>query len=101
MKAIYLALLFTIPSFACDQAYIKIGSGYKFAEREIYFTKKDGTQYKFSDPISARFEVGMECGAITFGVSHHSQWATGKPFNNEDEPHKSEFFIDYKWEFNL
>jgi hypothetical protein len=73
----------------CSPVYAKVGAGYKFVE------------YKYSDfayvsPYSARIEVGVECGSLSFGVAHQSQWATGWPVNKVEEPNKTEIFIDYK-----
>ena len=54
-----------------------------------------------NDPITARFELGMECvwENVTCGISHHSQFLSGFPFNNNMEYQKTEVFVDYK--FNL
>lgn len=75
--------------------YGKVGAGYKFDEIELIDLD---TNERMNDPLTARFELGKECAAWSYGVSHHSQWLTGKPFNNKDEYSKSELFIDYKWE---
>jgi hypothetical protein len=101
-----LFLLLLIPSIAmaCDnhrEIYVKIGTGYK-VDQDRYFNYR-GVQYKYldRDPYSARFEIGIEQGRWTYGVSHHSQWASGFPFNDRGEPYKTEVFIDYRygWEF--
>ncbi len=82
--------------------YVKVGAGYKFDEPTMYWTNHDtGVVNKQDDPISARLEVGLEDGNWTYGVSHHSQWATGYPFNNEGEHYKTEVFIDYTYRFKL
>ena len=80
----------------CDEIYIKAGTGYKFDEQDS--VNLMGVDYKYADvsKYSARFETGVQCGNLTWGISHHSQWATGAPFNDTGEYYKTEFFIDYK-----
>ncbi len=102
MKKLILVLLFLSSHvFSCDGPYLKIGAGYKFQETDHFHNVETGgrTNIHFSDPVSARIELGIEKGNLSYGVSHHSQWRTGFPFNNEDEIQKTEVFIDYK--FNL
>jgi hypothetical protein len=78
--------------------YIKIGSGYKLVETDhIVRTTGEKVYFHTGGKISARIEIGKESGNWTYGVSHHSQWATGFPFNDRDEPQKTELFVDYKW----
>ena len=90
----------------CDKGYFKVGSGYKFDEQTKYtFTDPNTHQVTnyFTTPskYSARFEFAVECDRLTYGISHHSQWSSGWPKNRVGEPYKTEFFIDYKYEFNL
>lgn len=88
---------------ACDEIYLKIGAGDKFDEQKKVRLEMDNTKiYEIQNsPYSARFETGVECGNISYGISHHSQWATGAPFNSEGEYYKTEFFIDYKFSWSL
>ena len=74
--------------------YVKIGVGYKFTE-----TNMEAKGKKLKDPISARMELGMESDTISYGVSHHSQYFSGAPFNKRGEYSKTELFIDYKYKF--
>lgn len=96
MKYLILLMLAS-PVIACDEIYIKAGSGYKFDEQtEIRLQKDNGKVYEIANsPYSASIETGVECGSLSYGVSHHSQWATGFPFNETGEYYKTEFFIDY------
>lgn len=101
-----IAGLFGISSTAkaeCSEIYLKVGAGYKFHETEYftYYTTGERIEIQDRSPISARFESGVECGKVTFGVSHDSQWETGAPFNNKEEIHKSEIFIDYTFSWGL
>lgn len=87
-----LAMLFSGDANAddkCTPVYAKVGAGYKFVEYRY-------SDFKYVSPYSARIEVGVECGNFSFGIAHHSQWATGWPVNNMKEPNKTEVFIDYK-----
>ena len=80
--------------------YAKIGTGYKFQEQNMTWTNhRTGVQNKADDPVSARFEVGARTGNWTYGISHHSQWFTGEPFNNGGEYYKTEWFVDYEYKF--
>jgi hypothetical protein len=91
-------LIFLFSSPAKADIYIKIGSGYKLVETD-HIVRNNGEKVYFNTggKISARIEIGKESGNWTYGVSHHSQWATGFPFNDRDEPQKTELFVDYKW----
>lgn len=99
------ALLMFSPSAKadCDEIYLKVGAGYKFDEqKEIRLQQDSGKVYEIANsPYSARFETGVECGNLTYGISHHSQWATGIPFNDTGEYYKTEFFIDYKFSWGI
>ena len=77
--------------------YAKVGVGYKIDEAKITWTNKKGEKTSANEPLSARFELGLECGAWSYGISHHSQWFSGAPFNDRAEYDKTEFFVDYKW----
>lgn len=81
----------------CSEIYLKVGAGYKFSENDSVTLQGKDYEVDNSSPISARFEIAKECGNLTFGVAHHSQWATGAPFNDKKEWQKSEVFIDYKF----
>jgi hypothetical protein len=101
-----IALILMIPMLAnagCDEIYLKVGAGYKFDEQtKMQLSVYNGTTYRLKNsPYSARFEVGVECGNLTWGLSHHSQWATGAPFNSTGEYYKSEMFIDYKFSWGI
>lgn len=99
MKYLLVLLLVSGCSSVPESAYLKIGSGYKFQEPDLVWTdSKTGKKNKADNPFSARIEVGMECvwKNVTCGVSHHSQWGQGFPFDNEGEYSKTEVFIDYK-----
>lgn len=79
-----------------ENIYIKVGAGYKF-EESVQHVIYQGERNKVH-PISARIELYWQyTDNLTFGISHHSQWATGFPFNDTREPSKTELFIDYKF----
>lgn len=99
--AVNLFLLAMLVTYCCNtkaDIYIKIGSGYKVFE-PTYVTCESGERINFDNggKISARIEIGKEVGNWTYGISHHSQWEAGFPFNDRNEPHKTEIFIDYRW----
>jgi hypothetical protein len=101
-----IALLFAIITTAahadCDKIYFDIGAGYKFDQTRYYNYNGEKLYLKKEDyPISARFDLGVQCGNWSYGFSHHSQWFTGAPFNNEHEIYKNEFFIEYRFEWNI
>ena len=72
--------------------YATVGIGYKLEELDIY---KHGKL--INDPISARFEVGLESENTRIGVTHHSQYFKGWPVDSEKEYSKTEVFFDYVW----
>lgn len=86
---------------SCDKVFAKVGAGYKFNEQKEFVY--DGVAYDFYNvsPYSARFELGVDCDNLTYGIAHHSQWATGAPFNNKGEYYKTEIFIDYRVDWEL
>lgn len=96
-----LFLLLLIILFACESKadiYIKIGTGYKLIETDhIVRTTGEKVYFNTGGKLSARIEIGKEHGNWSYGISHHSQWLSGFPVNNKDEPQKTELFIDYKW----
>ena len=98
MKYLILLLL-SSPVMACDETYIKIGAGYKLDQTDHFTNKNTGERFNidFNDPLSARIEIGVQKGNVSYGVSHHSNWLTGFPFNDEGEVQKTEIFIDYKF----
>ena len=79
--------------------YVKIGSGYKLIETDhIVRTTGEKIYFNTGGKLSARVEIGKERGNWSYGVSHHSQWLSGFPANEDgNEYQKSEIFIDYKW----
>lgn len=81
--------------------YVKIGTGYKIEEPKYDIVVFDNVEYKvardYGSKATARFEIGVEKGNLTFGFSHHSQWLEGWPINNEPEYFKTELFVDYKF----
>lgn len=92
-----LAVALLLSGCAGHVPYAKIGAGYKFHEAEMKWLK--GGVIADSSPISARGEIGLECEAWSYGVSHHSQWFSGYPFNANGEYYKTELFVDYKITF--
>lgn len=74
--------------------YAKVGAGYKLEETKLY-RQVDGSS--FNEPVSARFELGYETGNLSYGISHHSQFFSGWPFDGKAEYGKTEVFIDYKF----
>lgn len=77
----------------CSPVYTKVGVGYKFVEYKY-------RDFDYVSPYAARIEIGVECGNLSFGVGHQSQWTTGWPVDKREEPNKTEFFIDYKVYFD-
>ncbi len=101
---ILLALSFNVSASEFDlesflnKTYITVGIAHKIQETELSYTKGDGKRYSMNDPTSAIFEIGYQYSKnITFGLSHHSQYFTGKPFNNRNEYAKTEIFLSYKF----
>lgn len=93
-----LALILLLTCEAKADVYIKIGTGYKLIEpNHIIMESGEKVYYDTGSKISARIEIGVEKGNWSYGLSHHSQWLDGEPFNDKPEPHKTEIFIDYKW----
>lgn len=86
-----------------DEVYFKIGAGYKIEQTEYFYNRDTQSRFNidFNDPLSARIELGIESGNITYGISHHSNWLTGYPFNDHGEVQKTEFFIDYKFSWGI
>ena len=93
-KSFLMLIIITTLLPACANTYFKAGVGYKVQETEILYLEGNGNH-----PISARFEYGIEKGNVSMGISHHSQWLVGFPFNNDGEYQKTELFVDYKFEF--
>lgn len=79
------------------KTYVTIGAGYKFHESTLTYRDEEGNKYDWHDPYSARIEIGYYYNKnIKFGISHHSQWATGFPMDDDiNEYGKTEIFIDY------
>ena len=88
---------FDVESFL-NKTYITVGIAHKIRETELTHYTSDGGQYSMNDPTSAILEVGYQYSKnITFGVSHHSQYFTGAPFNNREEYAKTEIFVKCKF----
>src|SRR5690606_17190570 len=86
----------TLPSICEGESYnyYKIGAGVKIRETVIYYNGETT-----NDPISARLELGRRFGACSVGIADHSQWFSGKPFNNKHEYSVQEIFFDYEGRF--
>lgn len=93
-----LLLVLLLSGCAGQSPYYSVGAGYKFDEPTIRFWDDYGNP-RTSHPVSARFELGIDAESFKYGVSHHSQWSDGWPFNNRDEIHKTEVFVDYVYKF--
>lgn len=71
--------------------YLKVGAGLKGNETNVYH---EYTQV--NDPLTARFELGMELSEnVTIGYTHRSQW-----LKTNGEYVVDEVFIDYTFKFN-
>ncbi len=94
-----LALILLFSFSAKADFYIKIGTGYKLVETDhIVRTTGEKVYFNTGGKLSARIEIGKESGNWSYGISHHSQWFSGFPVNEDgNEYQKSELFIDYKW----
>jgi hypothetical protein len=103
MKIVTLVVLtLLVGCTACDIPYVKVGAGYKIDETDDVKFKDTGETWKVdkSSPISARIDAGYHCKkGVTMGISHHSQWLSGSPFNDNWEHHKTELFVDKEWQF--
>lgn len=92
-----LAILST--TTACTTTYVSVGAGYKVDEPNYMEYENHGKlAADFGSPVSARIEVYQQEGNVKYGVSHHSQWLDGAPFNNDPEYGKTEIFVDYIFE---
>lgn len=93
-----LIMLYSVSSKACDEVYLKIGAGYKFQQTE-YLQTQDGARHTLdhTSPISARIEIGVQKGKLSYGLSHHSNWLSGWPVNNDTEYTKTELYVDYRF----
>ncbi len=97
-----LALITALTIVGCSSVpYAKVGIGYKIEEETITWVDAEGKRTEFDDPITARFELGLENGSWSYGLSHDSQYFTGKPFNNDHEYSKTEIFVDYKYVWDM
>jgi len=99
MKNLLLACVL-LGGCAGQTPYITVGTGYKFDEFRPN-VKQDGDRYILKDPFSARLEIGIDSGQFQYGLSHHSQWFSGSPFNEKLENHKTELFFDYTYKFSV
>lgn len=93
MKATILTALLLSGCTLTEDAYFKVGAGYKFAESDVMWNDASATH-----PISSRLELGKRAGNIRYGVAHKSQWFTGWPFDNAMEYQCTELFVDYTFE---
>ena len=98
MNKVLIVICALLGGCASQTPYFKVGASYKFDELEMTFHDGTGGKRK-SDPIGARVEVGVEDESFNYGVSHHSQFLDGWPFNDKYEYHKTELFIDYVYKF--
>jgi len=117
MIKVLLLVLIPFQVLACDK-YLKIGAGYKFSEAsslmtvsqpvEIfggkYMTEPEEVSLDFGSKISARAEFGCKLAtsektSMIYGLSHHSQYLSGAPLNNDLEYYKTELFIDFQIDF--
>ena len=96
-------LLFIAVAFCGARAepYLSVGAGYKLSEK-LYVKCEWANPVASrcygvkSHPLTARLEVGYEFKNVRVGMTHHSQWLQGKPFDNKkDEYSKNEIFVDY------
>lgn len=94
----YSLLIILLLTGCSSVPYIKVGAGYKLNETKIDWYNKYNTT-RGNHPISARIDLGFDYQNWSYGLSHHSQYLTGAPFNNASEYSKTELFIDYKWSF--
>ena len=84
---------------SCEEIYLKVGASYKtHSEASTYHNGKTYQWADQSSPIGARFELGAQKGRISAGVAHYSQWGDGWPFNDADEPSRTEIFFDVKFD---
>ncbi len=81
-----------------DKTYVTVGVGYKFRETKLIHDNGRGDVYRMNDPLTARIAITYRYSDnLSFGISHHSQWLTGAPFNDREEYAKTEVFIDYSF----
>lgn len=86
-----LTLITALMIVGCSSVpYAKVGIGYKIEEETITWVDAEGKRTEFDDPITARFELG----SWSYGLSHDSQYFTGKPFNNDHEYSKTEICVE-------
>lgn len=80
--------------------YIYIGTALKINEPDTFDINGIKVEMDFGSKMAAVFEAGFESDSgWKFGYSHHSQWTSGPPFNNENEYYKDSIFIGKKWTF--
>ena len=87
---VLLATALTTQAAAFDGVYGYVGAGYKVAEPDFGAVKTGRNP-------SARFGLYGKWGRLKAGIDHHSQWRDGWPFNDRQEYHKTELFIDYEF----
>ena len=89
MKYLILSLIIFISGCSSfGKPYLRAGIGYKYNEAKFIGPNICDSR------MSGRLEAGMEKEWFIYGWSHHSQPTCGKPFNDQWEYHKSEFFFD-------
>jgi len=59
------------------------------------FTYRVTEEFAWLERITARLGVVYQYGDYEIGLIHHSQWLTGKPFNDKFENQKTEILISY------
>ena len=80
------------------QHFCSVGAGYKIDEMELRWA--DGSPVGSGNP-TARIECWQQREFIKYGIAHHSQWFTGAPFNDRNEYHKTEVFVDVIFDLNF
>lgn len=79
----------------CTTAYAKVGAGYKLE------AGRWDKQYR-DDPYFVRFEAGVECKRLTFGISHGKQIYNAKSeYFRDNNGNKTALFVDYKHEWGI
>ena len=74
----------------------KIGAGYKFSETADKFDSDGKLVFSGGRSPSARIDIyGKWSNGVSIGIGHQSNYRDGAPFNDREEYHKTEIFIDY------
>ena len=89
LTTVMLAVSLNAQAAEFEGVYGYVGAGYKVDE----FTWND---QPFGRNPTARFGIYGKWGKVKAGIDHHSQWRDGAPFNERQEYHKTELFVDYE-----